>query len=159
MIEVIEPNLEGAELAVGIVQARFNEAVGIGLRDACLAELARLGVADEDITLITVPGALEIPLTLQRMAVTEAFDALIALGAVIRGETYHFEIVSNEMAAGITRITLDSGVPVANGVLTCDTDAQALARMEEKGRDCARVAVEMANLGYALDEESETGDE
>jgi 6,7-dimethyl-8-ribityllumazine synthase len=156
MIEVIEPNLEGAELAVGVVQARFNEPVCIGLRDACLAELARLGVAQEDITLITVPGALEIPLALQKMAATGAFDALIALGAVIRGETYHFEMVSNEMAAGITRVALDTGVPVANGVLTCETDAQAQARMEEKGRDCARVAVEMANLGYALDEEVES---
>jgi 6,7-dimethyl-8-ribityllumazine synthase len=159
MIEVIEPNLQGNELAIGIVQARFNEPVCVGLRDACLAELARLGVADEDITLVTVPGALEIPLALQQMAATQAFDALIALGAVIRGETYHFELVSNESGAGITRVALDTGLPVANGVLTCDTDAQAHARMEEKGRDCARVAVEMANLGYALDEESESAAE
>jgi 6,7-dimethyl-8-ribityllumazine synthase len=159
MIEVIEPNLEGSGLAIGIVQARFNESIGVGLRDACLAELARLGVADEDITLITVPGALEAPLALQKMAATGAFDALIALGAVIRGETYHFEIVSNEMAAGITRMTLDSGVPIANGILTCETDAQALARMTDKGRDCAQVAVEMANLGYALDEEAESGND
>jgi 6,7-dimethyl-8-ribityllumazine synthase len=159
MIEVIEPNLEGSGLAIGIVQARFNESIGIGLRDACLEELGLLGVADTDITLVTVPGALEVPLALQKMAATGAFDALIALGAVIRGETYHFEIVSNEMAAGITRMTLDSGVPMANGILTCDTDEQAFARVEEKGRDCARVAVEMANLGYALDEESEGANE
>jgi 6,7-dimethyl-8-ribityllumazine synthase len=159
MIEVIDPNLEGAGLSIGIVQARFNEPVGVGLRDACLAELSRLGVADDDITLVTVPGALEVPLALQKMAVTGAFDALIALGAVIRGETYHFEIVSNEMAAGITRMTLDTGVPMANGILTCENDAQALARMAEKGRDCAQVAVEMANLAYALDDESEAAND
>jgi 6,7-dimethyl-8-ribityllumazine synthase len=156
MIEMIEPNIEGNELSVGIVQARFNGPVCLGLRDACLAELTRLGVADTDITLITVPGALEIPLALQKMAATGAFDALIALGAVIRGETYHFEVVSNEMAAGISRVALESDIPVANGVLTCETDAQAHARMQEKGADCARVAVEMANLSYALDEEAQS---
>jgi 6,7-dimethyl-8-ribityllumazine synthase len=156
MIEVIEPNLQGDELSIGIVQARFNEPVCQALRGACLAELARLGVTSTGITLITVPGALEIPLVLQKMAATGAFDALIALGAVIRGETYHFEVVSNEMAAGITRVSLDADIPVANGVLTCENDAQAHARAQEKGADCARVAVEMANLSYALDEESES---
>lgn len=152
MIEIVEPNFEGEGLSIGIVQARFNEAVGNGLRKACLAELKRLEVGDEDITVVTVPGALEIPLALAKMAETGAFDALIALGAVVRGDTYHFEIVSNEMAAGISRVALAAGLPVANGVLTCETDEQALARMTEKGSDCARVAVEMANLIYSLDE-------
>jgi 6,7-dimethyl-8-ribityllumazine synthase len=153
MVETLEPNFEGSGLSIGIVQARFNESIGIGLCHACLTELKRLEVADEDITLVTVPGALEIPFALAKMAETGAFDALIALGAVIRGETYHFEIVSNEMAAGITRVSLTTGVPIANGVLTCETDEQALARMSEKGSDCARVAVEMANLCYFLEED------
>ncbi len=152
MIETLEPNFEGEGLTIGIVQARFNDAIGLGLRNACLAELKRLEVDDDDITVVTVPGALEIPLALAKMAETGAFDALIALGAVIRGDTYHFEIVSNEMAAGISRVALGAGVPVANGVLTCNTDEQAFARMTEKGSDCARAAVEMANLIYALDE-------
>jgi len=134
------------------VQARFNADVGHGLLSSCLAELKRLGVADEDILHVTVPGALEVPLALQRMAVTEQFDALIALGAVIRGETYHFELVSNESGAGITRIGLDYGIPIANAILTTETDEQAEVRMAEKGGDAARVAVEMANLLMALDE-------
>jgi 6,7-dimethyl-8-ribityllumazine synthase len=144
--------MQGEDLRIGIVQARFNETVGNGLLSSCLAELKRLGVADEDILHVTVPGALEVPLALQRMAVTEQFDALIALGAVIRGETYHFELVSNESGAGITRIGLDYGIPVANAILTTENDAQAEVRMAEKGADAARVAVEMANLLMALDE-------
>jgi 6,7-dimethyl-8-ribityllumazine synthase len=159
MIDTIEANLQGSGLAIGVVQARFNEPICVGLRDACLAELQALGVEDEGITLVTVPGALEIPLALQHLARTDAFDALIALGAVIRGETYHFEIVSNEMAAGISRVALDHGIAVANGVLTCENDNQALARMAEKGQDCARAAVEMANLAYALNEGADLIDE
>ena len=115
-----------------------------------MAELQRLGVSPDLTRIATVPGALEIPLTLQTMARSGRFDALIALGAVIRGETYHFELVSNDMGAGITRVTLDTGVPIANGVLTTEDDDQALARMQEKGSDCARTAVEMANLLKAL---------
>ena len=151
-VGTFESNLQGEDLRIGIVQARFNETVGNGLLSSCLAELKRLGVADEDILHVTVPGALEVPLALQRMAVTEQFDALIALGAVIRGETYHFELVSNESGAGITRIGLDYGIPVANAILTTENDAQAEVRMAEKGADAARVAVEMANLLMALDE-------
>jgi 6,7-dimethyl-8-ribityllumazine synthase len=147
-----ESNFAGAGLRIGIVQARFNADVGHGLLSSCLAELKNLGVADEDILHVTVPGALEIPVTLQKMAETEQFDALIALGAVIRGETYHFELVSNESGAGITRIGLDYGMPIANAILTTENDAQAEVRMLEKGADAARVAVEMANLLIALDE-------
>ena len=143
-------NLNGAGLKVGIVMARFTLDVCEGLLSACTAELQRLGVAAGDITIATVPGALEAPLTLQVMAKSGRFDALVALGAVIRGETYHFELVSNEQGAGITRVALDTGVPVANGILTTEDDDQALARMQVKGADCAQAAVEMARLLKAL---------
>ena len=151
-VGTFESNMAGEGLRIGIVQARFNADVGHGLLSSCLAELKRLGVADEDILHITVPGALEIPLALQKMAETQQFDALVALGAVIRGETYHFELVSNESGAGITRIGLDYGMPIANAVLTTENDEQAEARMAEKGADAARVAVEMSNLLFALEE-------
>lgn len=147
------PDQDGAGLYIGIVVGRFNSEVGEGLLAACTEELARLGVAEDEIEIATVPGALEIPLTLQRFAATGRFDALVALGAVIRGETYHFEVVSNESASGVMQVQLDTGVPIANGILTVDTDEQAAARMREKGSDCARVAVEMANLMLAIDEE------
>lgn len=151
-VATFESNLEGEGLRIGIVQARFNADIGHGLLSSCLAELKRLGVADEDILHVTVPGALEVPLALQRMAVSEQFDALIALGAVIRGETYHFELVSNESGAGITRIGLDYGIPIANAILTTENDEQAEVRMAEKGADAARVAVEMSNLLVSLDD-------
>ncbi len=147
-----ESNMTGEDLRIGIVQARFNADVGHGLLSSCLAELKRMGVADEDILHVTVPGALEVPLALQKMAETQQFDALIALGAVIRGETYHFELVANESGAGITRIGLDYGIPIANAILTTETDEQAEVRMAEKGADAAKVAVEMANLLLALEE-------
>lgn len=145
-------DLEGEDLRIGIVQSRFNEDICRGLLAACLDELKRLGVADEDILVATVPGALEIPLVLQKMAESRQFDALIAVGAVIRGETYHFEIVSNESAAGLTRVGLDYGIPIANAILTTDTDEQAEDRMAEKGAEAAKVAVEMANLTLSLEE-------
>jgi 6,7-dimethyl-8-ribityllumazine synthase len=147
-----ESNFDGTGLRIGIAQSRFNEDVCHGLLSACLAELKHLGVADEDILLVTVPGALEIPLALKKLAETQQFDALIALGAVIRGETYHFELVSNESGAGITRVGLDYGIAIANAVLTTENDEQAEVRMEEKGTDAARVAVEMANLTLALED-------
>ena len=154
-----KPDFQGAGLRIGIVQARFNEDIGHGLLAACLSELNNLGVADEDILHVTVPGALEVPLALQKMAETEQFDALIALGAVIRGETYHFELVSNESGAGITRIGLDFGIPIANAVLTTETDEQAEVRMQEKGADAARAAVEMANLIAAMEELAESSED
>ena len=145
-IDEIDPNLAGAGIRVGIVMARFNLNIGEGLLSACTDELLQLGVARSDIRIVTVPGALEIPLVLQTMANSGKYDALVALGAVIRGETYHFELVSNEMGAGVTRIGLDTGLPIANGVLTTEDDDQAIARMREKGSDCARTVVEMSNL-------------
>jgi 6,7-dimethyl-8-ribityllumazine synthase len=126
--------------------------LGEGLLTACTAELVKLGVQRADMTIVTVPGALEIPLALQKLAGTGKFDALIALGAVIRGETYHFEVVSNESASGVMSVQLDAGIPVATGILTTDNDEQAEARMNEKGVHCARVAIEMANLLKAIDE-------
>jgi 6,7-dimethyl-8-ribityllumazine synthase len=145
-VREIEAATQGRGMRIGIALSRFNQDVGEGLLSAAQDELQKLGVAAADITLVSVPGALELPLTLQAMAQSSRFDALIALGAVIRGETYHFEIVSNESAAGITQVQLDTGVPIANAVLTTENDDQALVRMAEKGRDAARVAIEMANL-------------
>jgi 6,7-dimethyl-8-ribityllumazine synthase len=152
------PDLNGEGLHIGIVRARFNEEIGMAELDACLAELGELGVDERDIMVVSVPGALELGVTLAQMAETFEFDALIALGAVIRGETYHFEVVSNESASAISRVALETGIPVANGVLTTETDEQAEARAADKGRDCARAAVEMANLMAALEPESEDDD-
>ena len=158
-IETIKMDLEGTGLRIGIVQSRFNENVCNGLRKACLEQLKRLGVADEDILICTVPGAREIPIALAKLAAGQQFDALIAIGAVIKGETYHFELVSNEAAAGVSRIALDFGIPIANAILTTYTDEQAEARMVEKGNEAASAAVEMANLiFYNIDEVLDTED-
>jgi 6,7-dimethyl-8-ribityllumazine synthase len=138
--------LQGEGLRIGIVQARFNDTLTRKLAQACLAELERLEVDSGDITHVTVPGALEIPVALKAMAESGEFDALVALGCIIRGETYHFELVANESGAGVTRVSLDHQMPIANAILTVENEAQAWARAEEKGRDAARVAVEMANL-------------
>ena len=138
--------LDGHELRIGIVQARFNADVTNKMAEACLAELRQLGVADDAIDHVTVPGALEVPLALQALAEAGECDALIALGCIIRGETYHFELVANESGAGVSRVALDHSLPVANAILTVENQAQAWARAEDKGRDAARVAVEMANL-------------
>jgi len=141
-----EKDLDGKGLRVGIVMSRFNIDVCEGLLGACTATLLKQGVAEKDIVLATVPGALEIPLVLQKMAKSGKFDALIGLGAVIRGDTYHFELVSNEAGSGVTRVALDAGIPIANGVLTTDTDEQALERMSVKGSEAALVAIELAKL-------------
>ena len=143
-------NLNGAGLRIGIVMSRFNLPVCEGLLSACVDELKRLGVADADMSIANVPGALEIPLVLQTMAQSGSFDALVALGAVIRGETYHFEVVSNDSCRAIMEVQLDTGVPIADGILTCENDDQAEVRMQPKGADCAQAAVEMANLQKAL---------
>lgn len=142
----IEPRLDGKFLRVGVVLARFNAEIGENLLSGCITELLTRGVEPDHLMVVTVPGALELPLTLQTMARSGRYDALVALGAVIRGDTYHFEVVSNEMAAGITRVQLDTNTPIANGVLTTEDDDQAVARMHIKGQECALVAIEMANL-------------
>ncbi|WP_019883360.1 MULTISPECIES: 6,7-dimethyl-8-ribityllumazine synthase [unclassified Methylophilus] len=146
----IAQNLDGNGKKIGIVLSRFNENIGAGLLQACEQELLKLGVNAEDITLATVPGALETPLVLLHMAMTEKYDALIALGAIIRGETYHFEVVSNESARGISEVQRDTGVPVANAILTTENDEQAEVRVVVKGAEAAQAAIEMANLVSAL---------
>jgi 6,7-dimethyl-8-ribityllumazine synthase len=138
--------LDGEGLHIGIVRARFNDALTRQLEQACLTELAVLGVAAKHIRRVDVPGALEVPLALKVLADSDEFDALVALGCVIRGETYHFELVANESGAGVMRVSLDHQLPIANAILTVEDEAQAWARADEKGRDAARVAVEMANL-------------
>ncbi|MEY4643605.1 MAG: hypothetical protein RLZZ596_436 [Pseudomonadota bacterium] len=141
-----DPVHDGHKLYIGIVQARFNPSITNALAQACRSELAAMGVPDKHITHVLVPGALEVPVALQALAEKNEFDALIALGCIIRGETYHFELVANESGAGVSRIALDYQLPVANAILTTENLEQAIARQQEKGRDAARVAVEMANL-------------
>ena len=142
----ISGELTGDGLVIGIVRARFNDPVTSRLAETCVAELHQLGVRARDIKHVTVPGALEIPVALKALADSGRFDALVALGCIIRGETYHFELVANESGAGVTRVSLEHQIPIANAILTVENEAQAWARAEEKGRDAARVAVEMANL-------------
>jgi len=142
----LDPAYQGKGLKLGIVMSRFNRDICEGLLSACEAELIRLGVDKKDVLLVNVPGALEHPLALQELALSEKYDALIALGAVVRGDTYHFEVVSNQSARGIMDVQLNTGVPIANAILTVDREEQGHARMTEKGRDAARAAIEMANL-------------
>lgn len=142
----LTPELSGDGLRIGVVMSRFNSEVSEALLSACTAELRESGVAPKDVLIVTVPGALEIPVALQKLALTGKYDALIALGAVIRGETYHFEVVANESAAGIMSVQLDTGIPIANGVLTTDNEDQAMRRTAQKGKETALVAIEMANL-------------
>lgn len=146
----LDPKYTAAGLRFGIVMSRFNEQIGDGLLSGASEELAKLGAHADDITLATVPGALELPLVLQTMAKSGKYDALIALGCVIRGETYHFEIVSNESARGITEAQLFTGVPIANAVLTTENEDQALVRMVQKGKEAAQCAVEMVHLLKAV---------
>ena len=142
--------LDGKKLAIGIVQARFNESVTNALAQACKSELMLLGVEEKNILHILVPGALEVPVALQALAENDKYDALIALGCIIRGETYHFELVANESGSAVTRLALDYQLPIANAILTTENMAQAIARQDEKGRDAARVAIEMANLLHEI---------
>jgi len=145
-LDATDPRLNGKKLTIGIVQARFNADITNALAQACRSELLALGVAEKNITLVQVPGALEVPMALLGLAENLKYDALIALGCIIRGETYHFELVANESGAGVSRIALDYKVPIANAILTTENLEQAVARQTDKGRDAARVAVEMANL-------------
>ena len=145
-LDSTDRRMNGRSLRIGIVQARFNEDVTNALAQACRAELLALGVTERNITLVQVPGALEVPVALMAMAEKLKYDALVALGCIIRGETYHFELVANESGAGVSRVALDFQLPIANAILTTEDLAQAVARQHDKGRDAARVAVEMANL-------------
>jgi len=150
-IQRIASSTAGEDRRVGIVLSRFNPEIGEGLLAGALRALKEAGVADEHITLVGVPGALEAPLALQWLAQTRQYDALVALGAVIRGDTYHFEIVANESAAGVAGVQLETGVPIGNGILTCDTDEQARARMDTKGYEATLAALELANLLDAVE--------
>ena len=151
-ITPLPPNFNGAGKMVGIVLSRFNAPIGDNLLKGAHLALREQGVPDTSVLLVTVPGALETPLALQYLAQTKKFQALVALGAVIRGETYHFEIVANESAAGVSSVALEFGVPIGNGILTTDNDEQALARAEQKGYEAVLAALEMANLRGALSE-------
>ncbi|MBY6285847.1 6,7-dimethyl-8-ribityllumazine synthase [Neisseria subflava] len=159
-MNIIEPRLDGTNLRIGIVQARFTNEIGSEMVKVCCRTLKELDVAEDNITLATVPGALEVPIALMNLASSEQFDALIAIGVVIRGETYHFELVSNESGAGVSRVALDYNIPIANAILTTENDEQAVARIEEKASDAAKVAVECANLvNHLLSEQYEDDEE
>ena len=151
-IDRIDSDARGDGRRVAVVLSRFNQRVGEGLLGGALRALDEAGVAADDVTVVTVPGALETPLALQRLAQRGAYDALVALGAVIRGDTYHFEIVANESAAGVSSVQLEFVIPIGNGILTCDTDAQAEARMDAKGHEATLAALELANLIDAIGE-------
>jgi 6,7-dimethyl-8-ribityllumazine synthase len=152
-VKRIAPHVPAGHVRIAIVQSRFNAAIGEGLLRGAQRALRESNVPDDHVTIVTVPGALEAPLALQRLAQTGDYDALVALGAVIRGETYHFEIVANESAAGVSSVALEFGIPIGNGILTCETDAQAEARMDEKGYEATLAAIEMANLLQAIDDD------
>ncbi len=151
-IQRIAPNVNGDGRRVAVVLSRFNAEIGETVLAGALRALTEAGVAERDVLVVTVPGALEAPLALQRLAQSGEFDALVAVGAVIRGDTYHFEIVANESAAGVASVQLEFGIPVGNGILTTDTDEQARARADVKGYEAARAALELANLQDAIDE-------
>ena len=144
-------NTRAAHMRVGIVLSRFNPEIGELLLKGAARALQEAGAREAGVVVVAVPGALESPLALQRMAQTGDYDALVALGAVIRGETYHFEIVANESAAGVASVQLEFGIPIGNGILTTDTEEQARERAEVKGRDATLAALEMANLLAAID--------
>ena len=155
-MRTIEGKLDGSGLAVGIAVARFNQLVTGQLLSGALETLRRCGVADDKVDVAWVPGSMELPVVAQRMAKSRRYDAVICLGAVIRGETPHFDYVAGEAAKGIARVALDTGVPVIFGVLTTENTQQALERSGvksgNKGADAALAAVEMARLLAALPE-------
>jgi 6,7-dimethyl-8-ribityllumazine synthase len=152
-IRRIASSASGDGRRVGIVLSRFNPEIGDALLAGALRALHEAGVAERDILIATVPGALEAPLVLQRLAQAGEHDALVALGAVIRGDTYHFEIVANESASGVASVQLEFGIPIGNGILTTDTDEQARARADTKGFEAAQAALEIANLLDAIDDD------
>lgn len=149
-VNTIEGKVVNQGMKVGIVCARFNEVIVGKLLGGALDSLRRHDVPEEDVTVAWVPGAFEIPVTVQAMARRDDFDAVIALGAVIRGATSHYDVVCNEVSKGIAQVALSSGKPVMNGVLTCDTIEQAIERAGSKagnkGSECAVGAIEMVNV-------------
>ena len=155
----IQGSLDGHGLRIGVVYSRFNEEFSLESLNACVAKLNELGVAESDVLVVSVPGALEVPLGLLNLGNSDEFDALIAVGTIIKGETYHFEVVCNESAAGVSRIALELGMPVANAILTTYNEEQARQRSAQKGAEAAEVAVEMARLGYALESLADVDDD
>jgi len=151
---VFEGNLIGSGLKVGVVVGRFNELLSGRLLGGAQDALSRHGVAEDDVDVAWVPGAFEIPLVAKKMAASGRYDALVALGVVIRGATPHFEYVASEVSKGVAKVALDAGVPVAFGVVTADSIEQAVERagtkQGNKGWDAASAAIEMANLLKAL---------
>ena len=145
MREILK-NLNGELFSIGIVMSEFNLHVGEALINACHQELLKLGVKDNHIVLVKVPGALESPLALKKMAQSKIFDALIAIGAVIRGETFHFEVVANHSAKSIMDIQLELSMPIVNAILTTENDEQAMERASVKGKEAAQVAIQMIHL-------------
>ncbi len=135
-----------SNLRIGIACSCFYQDISSIQLDSCKKELKLLGILEKNISVKKIPGALELALILLHMARTYDFDALIALGAVIRGESYHFQVVSHEMASSISRVSLENRIPIANGVLTVNDYNQALVRASKKGIECAKVSIEMANL-------------
>jgi 6,7-dimethyl-8-ribityllumazine synthase len=150
-IRRIPSSTNGVGRRVGIVLSRFNPGIGDLMLAGALRAVKEAGVAERDVTVATVPGALETPLALQRLAQSGNFDVLVALGAVIRGDTYHFEIVADESARGVAEVQLEFGIPIGNGILTTNTDEQALVRAEAKGYEAAQAALDLANLLDAID--------
>jgi len=150
-IRRIPSSTNGVGRRVGVVLSRFNPGIGDLMLAGALRAIKEAGVTERDVTVATVPGALETPLALQRLAQSGNFDALVALGAVIRGDTYHFEIVADESARGVAEVQLEFGIPIGNGILTTNTDEQALVRAEAKGYEAAQAALELANLLDAID--------
>ena len=142
---------EVKNLSIGIVSSRFNNEIVKKISKACISKLYTLGINEKNIKHETVPGALEIPIALQKMKESGSFDVMIAIGLVIRGDTYHFEIVSNESASGIMRVQLDHSIPIINAVLTTNSSKEALARVIIKGEEAAEGAIEMALKIYHND--------
>lgn len=151
---VLQGNLDGTGMKVGIVVARFNDFITGRLLEGATSELARLGVADADIDILWVPGAFEIPLAAQKMAATGRYDGIIALGAVIRGSTSHYDFVCQHVTSGVGRVQLDTSLPVLFGVLTTDTVEQAIDRAGtkagNKGSECAQGVVDQVSAYRTL---------
>lgn len=150
MAKIIEGNLIAKDKKFGIIASRFNDFITKELVAGCLDTLVRHGVSEQDVAVTWVPGAFEVPLIAQRLAKLKSYDALVCLGTVIRGSTPHFEYIASEVAKGIAKVSLDSGLPVIFGIITADTIEQAVERAGtkegNKGRDAALSAIEMANL-------------
>jgi 6,7-dimethyl-8-ribityllumazine synthase len=154
-IRRLEGDLVARDLRFAIVASRFNEFVVDRLVDGAIDALVRHGASEKNLEIVRVPGAFEMPLAVRRLAQTRRYDAIVALGAVVRGQTSHFDIVAGENASGLSRVQLESGVPVGNGVLTTESMEQAIDRAGgkagNKGAEAALAALEMANLLKRID--------